>query len=183
MTAERTVYRVESIMPAPPGLRAVRCARRFDLEHREERWIELTSEPVIALATVTVYETRSGWLEPPTEEELDRAEVEVHGLVSDEGLTLALAARREFLGYLRPGERIELWLPEVKNPDGLPVVIPTPEQQREREDRWAEEARREHGVLDLSEVEPPPGITEGAADLDARSALADCASGGVQDGG
>ena len=145
----RTRYRIDSIIPAPRGWHAV-----FAVLTGEDgrRWIELEARPVLSLATVTVYQTqRIDYGEPTEDDELADAEVLVHGVVVDEGVRMDVAPRCDygaFVGYADADQPLEPWLSEVSNPDGLPIVIPTPEQLQERERAWAAELRAKHNVIE-----------------------------------
>jgi hypothetical protein len=151
----RQVYRIDAIVPAPPGWRAVFAVRTSD---GGREWIELEAAPIVGLATVTVCYARS-W--QPTEEELAEVEVQVHGLViwgeASELKVAPEAERGEFVGYAEPGQSVERLLDCLGDTKGLPVVIATPEQLRDREQQWAADRRQRHNVID------PPWASQPAA--------------------
>lgn len=142
----RNVYIIEQIMPPPEGWHAVFAHRQKKDEGDVQEWIEVSQRPLVALALVR--EAVAEGFEP-TEEELAEADMVVHGLVCDSGGWMALPhkAGGDFLGYGEPGQPMELSLPEVHNPDKLPISISTPEQARGYQRQWAAEIRTKHHVI------------------------------------
>jgi len=155
----REIYRIDSISPVPPGWHAIFLDKVSNDGDEGAEWLELSTRPLLSLACVRRISVR-GLRHEPTDEEwrnaLD-AEIEIHGLVADDDTRAAYLTivpdEGDFIGYQGPGQMLELFLSRIDNPKNLPVVIATPDQKRQRENRWADECKATHNVIDLPALE------------------------------